>query len=453
MKKIISFLLAGLIILTLFIPAFAERISGVNYAENINNAVVLSFSGSDKDIEVKSEINGKPVTKISSGAFKGAGMTSATLPESVTEIGDNAFASCKDLAYVTVGENVSKIGKNAFATGYGEGFILRCYKGSFADNYALENGINANYILKSPTLTAQALTNNSIHLRWKAVENADIYYIYRILGDESKVFLGKTDSTAFDVVSLTGNTKYSFYARAVSEDDTFSSDYSKAYVTEITTLCDNPEVSVTNLTHSIKLDWQDIDGAAKYRVYLIDGKKKKLLKETKKSAYTYNNLPIGKSFDFFVAIVDAEGNESKFSKNYVINSSTVCEQPNFEATASWISIDVKWKAVEGAKYYGVYYSSSAKSGYQLADYVYTKSDEYNYTIGGELSFTENYRVLVRAFNAEDEGSDFNDDSTQICKLKGFWVMLSGLCVVAVVLITLLVIFLIRRRNSYYEVSC
>ena len=91
-----------------------------------------------KDLVIPSEVNGNPVTTISSGVFSGAenlvsvvipdtvtsigdgvfysnsNLTSVTIPDSVTSIGDGAFYDCGSLAAITIPASVTSIGKRAF---------------------------------------------------------------------------------------------------------------------------------------------------------------------------------------------------------------------------------------------------------------------------------------------------------------------------------------------------
>jgi len=58
---------------------------------------------------------GLPVTTIGSGAFNGVGLTSVTIPDSVTTISNLAFNGCSRLTSVTIPDSVTTIGDNAFA--------------------------------------------------------------------------------------------------------------------------------------------------------------------------------------------------------------------------------------------------------------------------------------------------------------------------------------------------
>ena len=57
---------------------------------------------------------GEGITSIGNGVFQNTGLTSVSIPESVTSIGIKAFSGCKALTSVTISENVTSIGMNAF---------------------------------------------------------------------------------------------------------------------------------------------------------------------------------------------------------------------------------------------------------------------------------------------------------------------------------------------------
>ncbi|MBQ4143359.1 MAG: leucine-rich repeat domain-containing protein, partial [Thermoguttaceae bacterium] len=67
-------------------------------------------------------------------------LTSVTIPNSVTSIGNYAFFLCKSLTSVTIPESVTSIGNSAFI-GCSKDLVIYGKAGSEAERYAKENGI------------------------------------------------------------------------------------------------------------------------------------------------------------------------------------------------------------------------------------------------------------------------------------------------------------------------
>lgn len=82
------------------------------------------------------------VISIGNSAFSCTSLTSVTIPDSVTEIGDYAF-NWTNLTSVTIPDSVTKIGNDAF--GETHNVVLVVSRGSYAEQYAIENGIPYNW--------------------------------------------------------------------------------------------------------------------------------------------------------------------------------------------------------------------------------------------------------------------------------------------------------------------
>jgi len=77
---------------------------------------IINYKGSDEAIVIPSEINGKPVTSIGSGALASYHfLKNVEIPSSVKEIGDRAFYNCSKLENVIINSSVEKIGSYAFS--------------------------------------------------------------------------------------------------------------------------------------------------------------------------------------------------------------------------------------------------------------------------------------------------------------------------------------------------
>ena len=125
MKKLLSLFMSLVMLLTvtagLNLTAYAETYSGscgqnVTYTLNTTTGVLAisgtgtmaNYSLNNSPFYHNSDI--KTIT-ISSGVTS---LTSITLPDSVTSIGDGAFSYCKNLTSVTIPNSVTSIGSSAF---------------------------------------------------------------------------------------------------------------------------------------------------------------------------------------------------------------------------------------------------------------------------------------------------------------------------------------------------
>ncbi len=106
------------------------------------------------------------VTSIGDGAFAMCSLTSITLPDSITSIGDSAFYMCIGLTEITLPDSVTSIGDSAFfmcslteitlpdsVTSIGDSAFSFCNKlttitvteGSYAEQYCIDNGLPYQY--------------------------------------------------------------------------------------------------------------------------------------------------------------------------------------------------------------------------------------------------------------------------------------------------------------------
>ena len=84
------------------------------FTTNSGAVTITGYTGSGGGVAIPDTINGYPVTTIGDGAFAGSALTSVTIPNSVTSIGQQAFNQCTSLRSVMMGNGVTNIGIFAF---------------------------------------------------------------------------------------------------------------------------------------------------------------------------------------------------------------------------------------------------------------------------------------------------------------------------------------------------
>lgn len=84
------------------------------------------------------------VTRVEAYTFMNTRIESITIPDSCTEICDNAFLNCTSLRTVTIPPSVVEIGESAFDGC--EGVTIRCKSGTCAAEHAADHGVACEYI-------------------------------------------------------------------------------------------------------------------------------------------------------------------------------------------------------------------------------------------------------------------------------------------------------------------
>lgn len=124
------------VIPSLYDGADPPTYEGFTYTVSDNKITITGYTGSEVDITIPSEIEGKPVTRIGNSAFKdknienvvisgnvtdiessafyGSGLISVTIPESVTRIATQAFRDCKSLEILVMEATLSTYGTQMF---------------------------------------------------------------------------------------------------------------------------------------------------------------------------------------------------------------------------------------------------------------------------------------------------------------------------------------------------
>ena len=116
MKKLLSLFMVAVMVLTAIpltgLVSFAETYGDYEYSVLGDETIIITeYKGSDDDVTVPSEIDGKTVTRIGELAFSNnEALETVALPDSITEIGGGAFYGCINLKGVELPSGIQSLG-------------------------------------------------------------------------------------------------------------------------------------------------------------------------------------------------------------------------------------------------------------------------------------------------------------------------------------------------------
>lgn len=187
-------------------------------------------------------------------------------------------------------------------------YTVRCTSKSgktFTSGYN-STGWSIKYIA-TPTLSKVSSTVSGVKVTWKSVAGAENYRVY-VKGGEYKSWTkaGDTTDTSF-VHNPSSGVKYTYTVACMSADSSerVSSFDSKGL--SINYIAAPVITSGEVNSDGIKLSWDKVDGAQKYRVFVKSGTKWVKLKDTTSLSFTHKNLTQNESYTYTVRCISSTG--------------------------------------------------------------------------------------------------------------------------------------------------
>lgn len=207
--------------------------------------------------------------------------------------------------------------------------------------------------LLSPKVTKIENTYTGPKVTWSKVAGATKYRVYVKTADGWKN-KGFVTGTSYTHTSAIKGKTYSYTVRPYASDTDYglynSTGWSNKYIPA-------PEISsVTNTTSGVKVKWNKVDGAKKYRVYVKGGSatswKKKC--DTTSLSYTHTTASSGTTYTYTVRCLDASGNViSGYNPDGV--TKTYYKAPKISKLSNTAQgVSLAWDKIAGATYYRVY---------------------------------------------------------------------------------------------------
>ena len=212
--------------------------------------------------------------------FNCTGLTGVMIPNSVTEIGYSAFEGCTSLSYIIIPSSVTSIGYDAVT----DNTVIYGKARSYAQTWAEENDRTFE-IIGDPSVpqnvTAKPTANRTITVSWSAVFGATQYNIYRYnsvtksYGYKGTTFATEEKPTQYIDRNLTAGATYSYKVVAVDKlgDETLVSDMSDAASAKVVGRPAVPTGVAGRATagRTLTVSWKAVPGATQYNIYRYNG--------------------------------------------------------------------------------------------------------------------------------------------------------------------------------------
>ncbi|MBQ5781822.1 MAG: hypothetical protein IIV99_00340 [Oscillospiraceae bacterium] len=204
-------------------------------------------------------------------------------------------------------------------------------------------------------------------VKWTKDNDAEKYEVYlSVNGGDFSLYRTTTKTSFIHTAAKAGNT-YSYRVRAVYHNNSKSSFGDTAKLT-IQLPAPQPVAQNNAASGKPQLTWDTVEGAAEYCVYRSTSKNGSYKKVFTTTGTTYTNSSATAGTRYFYKVV-AAGASKEADSGFSAVVSRLCDLPRPTVTVTNIEstgkIRLDWNAVEGAKEYKVYRSTSKTGTYKL----------------------------------------------------------------------------------------
>lgn len=279
------------------------------------------------------------------------------------------------------------------------------------------------YYLAAPTITKITGYPTSQKVKWKKVNGATQYVVYRSENDGEFVPIGTTASTSYkDTTAITPEVRYSYQIYAGREAENEETLFGLSSNTVGTYTLAQPVISgITNESDGIKLQWKKVPKAKYYTVHrsVNGGSYEEIATVTKKSfidTEADNNGTV--KYKIYAYYSGKSGQLSKSKASEAV-STFYLKAPKISSvtSSSGNSITPKWSRNTKATGYEIQYCKDSSFKSQVTTLRIVTNDTISWRIRG-LTKGKTYYVRVRSYLTTGGKKYYSAYSTvKKCKVK------------------------------------
>lgn len=264
-------------------------------------------------------------------------------------------------------------------------YTVRCISSdgkSYVSGYD-SKGIVGTFVT-APKITKFENTNDGVKITWSPSAGAAKYRVY-YKGSKGWTRFGETTGTSFTDTDVNSGKTYSYTVRCVDKNGNFTSGYNSTGWKQ--TYIAVPQLTkAENTTNGVKLSWNKVAGATKYRVFYKSGNTWKGMGNTSDTSFVDTVVTSGKSYTYTVRCIDNSGNyisgyNSTGLKHTFVGTPKITDTKNTSD-----GIKLSWNKVAGAAQYRVFIKS--ESGWKgLGNTSGTSFTDKNVKLNGSYTYT------------------------------------------------------------------
>ena len=246
--------------------------------------------------------------------------------------------------------------------------------------------VSAKSSLATPKITKAESVNNGVKISWGRVNGAVRYRVY-YKGSKGWTRLADTTSTAYTDKAVSSGKNYTYTVRCLSADaKRFTSGYdSKGKSVKFLSV---PKITKTeNVYGGVKLTWNKVSGAEKYRVYYKKNNEWKGLGNTTSTSFIDTKAMSDHNYTYTVRCITKDGRN--FASGYDGKGKSILYTASpqiLNAGVAYGGIRIEWKEVIGAEKYRVYVKNG-KNWKRLADTTLTEFTDKTADSKGTYTYT------------------------------------------------------------------
>lgn len=178
------------------------------------------------------------------------------------------------------------------------------------------------FFVDTPALSSVENVNTGVKITWKEVTGAVKYRVYYKIGEGGWKKIADTTSTSYTWTDVQSGINYTFTVRCMNNAGTlFASNYDK--LGKSITYVATPKLSnAERVSDGVKIAWDKVTGAAKYRVYYKTGTGNwTKIADTTSTSYTWKEAKKGTTYTFTVRCISSDG--KSFTSSYDRTGKTI----------------------------------------------------------------------------------------------------------------------------------